>query len=125
MTEDQRTLYELASDLWYTLHKDNEKDDSRRYLIRFLKIESKLLRSFNIEQLESKGEFKKIPISHDGTTGQNVAFSILSVISLNANWINESDEPLLLEILWVISFVMTHPLSANDWNKLFKLIDKL
>ena len=125
MTEEQRILYESASDLWYTLHEDNEKDDSRRYLIKFLKIESELLQSFSIEQLESKGEYKNTPISHDGTTGQNVTFSILSVISLNASWINETDESVLLEILWLISLVLTHPLATDDWNKLFKLIDKL
>jgi hypothetical protein len=125
MTEKQKVLYALASDLWYTLHEDNKKDDSRRYLVRFLKLESELLQSFDSDQLESNGEYKNIPISHDGTTGQNVAFSILSVISLNAHWIKETDESTLLEIFWLISLVLTHPLATSDWNKLFKLIDKL
>jgi hypothetical protein len=125
MTEKQKVLYESASDLWYTLHEDNEKEDSRMYLIRFLKIELELLQSFNNDQLESKGKYKNIPISHNSQTGQDVAFSIISVLSLNADWINKSDEPILYEIFWLISLVLTHPLSTSDWNRLFELIKTL
>jgi hypothetical protein len=125
MTEKQKVLYKAASDLWYTLHEDIKQDDSRTYLIEFLKIESELLQSFNTDKLESKGKYKNTPITHDGKTGQNVAFSILSVISLNADWINETNESILLEIFWLISLVLTHPLAASDWDKLFILIDKL
>lgn len=125
MTEKQKILYESASDLWYTLHENSEKDSSRKYLIEFLKIESQLLQSFDIEQLESKGHYKDTPISHDGMTGRNVAFSILSVLSLNSHWINETDESTLHEILWLVALVLTHPLATNEWTRLLKLIDKL
>ncbi len=125
MTNEQKALYESASDLWYTLHEDNKKDDSRNHLVRFLKIESELLQTFTVEQLESRGEYKSTPIKHDGMTGRNIAFSILSVISLYADWINETDEPILLEIFWIISLVFTHPLATNEWNKLFMLVDRL
>jgi len=125
MNKEQEALYELSSDLWYTLHEDNEKDATREYLVKYLKIESKFLQSFNVEQRESRGIYKNIPIKHDGATGPNVAFSILSVISLNNEWINETDEPVLIKIFWLISGVFTHPLATNDWNKLLKSIDKL